>query len=56
MTHEQHAKKFITNLYLSANGYMGPTEHKKVDEFFRHLKEAVKADIRKKGIYDRGIT
>lgn len=44
MTHEQHAKKFIANLYLSANGFIGPTQKKEIDEFFRHLKEAIKKD------------
>jgi len=45
MTHEQSAKRFITNLYLGVNGFVGPKERKEIDEFFRHLKEAIKKDI-----------
>lgn len=47
MTHEQHAKKFIRGLYLASVGYIGPEQDKAIDNFMRHMKEAVKADIRK---------
>ena len=45
MTHEQLAKKFIRNLYLVVNVYIGPTQEKAINDFFRHLKEAIKKDI-----------
>lgn len=47
MTHEQLAKKFITKLYLGAFGYVGPSQEKEINDFMRHLKEAVKKDVPK---------
>jgi len=46
MTHEQHAKKFIKYLLLAVHGYEGDKERKNVDEFFRHMKEAITKDIK----------
>ena len=45
MTHEQHAKKFIEKLYLASFGFVGPEQSKEIDDFFRHMKEAIKKDI-----------
>ena len=47
MTHEQHAKKFIKKMYFKTFGCIGPEQEKEIDEFFRHLKEAVKKEIPK---------
>jgi hypothetical protein len=47
MTHEQHAKKFLENLYLNTFGCVGNEERKEIDTFFHHLKEAIKKEMPK---------
>lgn len=44
MTHEQHAKKFLSRLYLRVYGCYGPVEEKEVEDFIRHLKLAIKKE------------
>ena len=47
MTHEQHVKRFIKNMYLRVYGVVGPAQEKEINDFFTHLVKAVKADITK---------
>ena len=52
MTHEQLAKKFIKNLLITTSDWycIGPeldrSINKQVDDFFRHLKEAINKDVK----------
>lgn len=53
MTHEKRAKKILEQLFFYTTGYTGNEERKQIDQFFHHLKEAVKAEIRTNGIHSR---
>ena len=47
MTHEQLAKKYLEKIHLHVFGYFNSESSKEIDDFFRHLKEAVKKDMEK---------
>ncbi len=50
MTHEQRAKKVLEDIWFNMHGVLGDRERKEIDIFFHHLKEAIKADIKKEGL------